>query len=99
MAAIINWGSEAERALVGGCASALSINEPEQLKNSGGKVWTIVCVASGTITLLDGTSGSGETLLPQVTMTSGQVLPLFGFPFFDGLYASAVTGLFNISLT
>src|SRR5690242_6057639 len=79
--------------------SALGITEVEQVKTGQGKLWTVICVAAGSLTLLDGTGGSGATLLPAVQMTAGQVLPLDGFPFFSGLYASAVTGEFNLSFT
>lgn len=99
MAAVINWDINIPAGSPGGTGSALGITAAEQIKNEAGKIWQIVCVAAGSIELLDGNSGAGDVLLPSTAMTAGQVLPLGGFPFVTGLYVSAVTGTFNISFT
>lgn len=96
-AATISWDLKVPETSPTG--SALGITEVSQVKKGPGRLFTIICVAAGAITLLDGSGGNGETLLPAVQMTAGQVLPLDGFPFFDGLYVSAVTGEFNLSFT
>jgi hypothetical protein len=99
MAALINWDLSIPAGSPGGTGSALGVSAVEQIKDAPGKLWQIVCVAPGTITMLDGTSGSGTTLYESASMTAGQTINLGGFPFFTGLYVSAVTGTFNLSFT
>jgi len=93
--ATINWDLDVPAAVPTG--SALGVSEAGQIKDRPGRLWDIVCLAAGSITLLDGTAGSAATLLPTLQMTAGQVVSLHGFPFFSGLYVSAVTGEFNLS--
>ena len=97
MPAIINWIDNPPTGTHGATGSALALAEPEQIKNAAGKLWHIVCVLPGSLTLLDGNSGEGETLLPPTMMIAGQIMSFDGFPFFTGLYASEVTGTFNLS--
>lgn len=99
MAAVINWDISIPPGSPGGTGSALGITAVEQIKDAPGKLWEIICIAAGTITLLDGTSGGGNTLYVSPSMTIGQTISLNGFPFFTGLYVSAVTGTFNLSFT
>src|SRR6185437_3086535 len=94
-AATLNWDLDVPATVPTG--SALGVSEAGQIKEKPGRLWDIVCLAAGSITLLDGTAGSAAALLPPLQMAAGQVVSLQGFPFFSGLYVSAVTGEFNLS--
>lgn len=84
----------------GGNSSAVALTSAQQIKASAGLLFTISCVVAGDLTLLDSTTSTGNAIFETTTMTAGQVVNLGGFPFFNGLYASAVTtGTFAISFS
>jgi hypothetical protein len=100
MAATINLNIKASPGLPGGQSNAENITAAQQIKGSPGLLFTVVCLVAGTLTLLDSTTGTGQTLWISPSMTVGQVIPLYGFPFANGLYVSAVSGgTFNLSFT
>lgn len=83
----------------GGNASITGLTAAQQIKASAGLLFTISCVAAGDLTLLDSTTDTGNAIFESTSMTLGQVVTLGGFPFFNGLYASTVSGTFAISFT
>lgn len=99
MAATINSNVGVSPGLPGGTSTALAITAAQQIKGAPGLLFTILCIAAGTLTLLDSTTNSGTELYVTPSMTAGQTISLYGFPFANGLYVSAVTGTFNLSFT
>lgn len=99
MAATINRNVGVSAGSPGGNSSAVALAAAQQIKASAGLLFTISCIAAGDLTLLDSTTSSGNAIFEGTTLTEGQVITLGGFPFFNGLYASTVTGTFAISFT
>lgn len=101
MAATINTGATTPPGLPGGNSTALAVTATGAIKSLPGLLYTIVNVgtASGSITLLDSTSSTGTTLYTNTAVAAGASVFLYGFPFFNGLYVSAVSGTFNLAFT
>lgn len=88
----------------GASSAAYNIAAAGPIKATPGRLYTLVCIAAGTITLNDsattGAAAAANEIFPAaLAMTAGQVINLNGWPCGVGITASVVTGTFALAFS